>query len=241
MADLVKSLVLRVARLPAEPQAPDGSRGSTRVFRAGRNFLRWCRIVWALSQAGAIVSALAFGFVIETRMQRFPPWAQTGARLVEWLGLAVLAAILVFTWYQIRLNYELRWYIVTDRSLRIRSGIFTIQELTMTFANIQEIRVTSSPLQVLLGLADVEVHTAGGGAGGPGIRGGHVGRFQGVDNADAIRDLMMQRLLAYRDSGLGESHEPAAGQPQAVLEAARSVLAEARNLRETLQGGRGSN
>jgi uncharacterized membrane protein YdbT with pleckstrin-like domain len=235
MSEWIKAFVLRVSRLPADPHEPDGSAGSTQVFRAGRNFLRWSMMIWAFAQAGILVSAIAFGIAIETLMFRFPTWAQTGVRLVEWIAVAMLAAVLIFTWYQLRLNYELRWYIVTDRSLRIRSGIFTVQELTMTFANIQEIRVTSTPLQVFLGLADVEVHSAGGGSGGVGIRGGHVGRFQGVDNADSIRDLVMERLRIYRDSGLGESHDAPHPGRLDLRAAANSVLAEARALREILQ------
>src|SRR4029077_15896333 len=92
-----------------------------------------------------------------------------------------------------RLDYRLRWYIVTDRSLRIRSGVFNVRELTMTYGNIQEIRVTSGPLQHLLGIAAVEVQAAGGG-GEKGQGNGHVGRFEGVSNANAIRDLIVERL-----------------------------------------------
>ncbi len=79
------------------------------------------------------------------------------------------------------------------------------------------------------------ISAGGGGAGGVGIRGGHVGRFQGVDNADAIRDLVMERLRAYRDSGLGEKPDTASPGRPGLLEAAHLVLAEARALRETLQ------
>lgn len=54
----------------------------------------------------------------------------------EMLGLVliVLQAPLIYT--LARLDYELRWCIVTDRSLRIREGIASVRESTMTFANI---------------------------------------------------------------------------------------------------------
>ena len=74
----------------------------------------------------------------------------------------------------------------------------------MTYGNIQEIRVTAGPLQHLLGLADVEVQAAGGG-GEKHDRKGHVGHFEGVSNAAAIRDLIVERLRHYRDSGLGDA------------------------------------
>ena len=58
---------------------------------------------------------------------------------------------------------------------------------------------------------------------------GHVGKFAGVDNAEAIRDLLVERLRVYRDSGLGEktveAREPLA------LSAAREALQEMRALR----------
>ena len=101
------------------------------------------------------------------------------------------------------MNYELRWYVVTDRCLRVRGGILNVHEITTTFANIQEVRLSSGPLQKLLGLADVEVHSAGGGS-GKGSSDSHVARFEGVDNAPEIRDFILVRLRQYRDSGLGE-------------------------------------
>ena len=45
----------------------------------------------------------------------------------------------------------------------------------------------------------------------------------------------MERLRVYRDSGLGEHHDTAHPGRSDLLEAANSVLAEARALRETLQ------
>ena len=102
------------------------------------------------------------------------------------------------------MNYELRWYVVTDRCLRVSGGILNVHEITTTFANIQEVRLSSGPLQKLLGLADVEVHSAGGGS-GKGSSDSHVARLEGVDNAPEIRDFILVRLRQYRDSGLERS------------------------------------
>jgi len=102
----------------------------------------------------------------------------------------------------------------------------------MTFSNIQEIRVTAGPIQNLMKLADVEVQSAGGGAKNRG--GGHIGRFASVSNANAIRDLMVERLRKYRDSGLGEAPTPRVPEPGSAIAAAQAVLAEVRALREHL-------
>jgi membrane protein YdbS with pleckstrin-like domain len=236
MSDWIKAFVLRVMRVPKEPDVPDGSPGSIRVFRAGANFIRWCMLVWLASNLGISALAVAFYFALETLMFRFPLWVQSTLHTLEGIMFIVLAALWIFTYFQTRLNFEMRWYIVTDRSLRIRSGIVSVQEITMTFANIQEIRVSATPLQVFLGLADVEVHSAGGSS-APGMKSVHVGRFQGVDNADVIRDFIVDNLRAYRDAGLGGHPEseasPAAG--DAALTAAQSVLEEVRALRLSLR------
>jgi hypothetical protein len=88
-------------------------------------------------------------------------------------------------------------------------------------------------------MANVEVRSAGGGvvqhAHGGSSSSGHVGEFEGVDNAEAIRDLMVERLRVYRDSGLGEKTVEAR-EPLALSEA-RQMLQEARALREAFAAG----
>jgi membrane protein YdbS with pleckstrin-like domain len=167
--------------------------------------------------------------VVIRRASRWPEIAAMVALVLMWTAFGLLASI---TFVSRRLNYGLRWYIVTDRSLRIRSGIFQVNELTMTYSNIQEIRVASGPLQNLLGIADVEVQAAGGG-GGDRHGGGHIGRFNGVSNANEIRDLIVNRLRQYRDSGLGEAH-PSPSASGDEMAAARAMLDAVRELRAAL-------
>jgi uncharacterized membrane protein YdbT with pleckstrin-like domain len=235
MTEWIENRIQLWMRVPAGPQPPQGSADSIRFFRAGRNYYRWRLAIWLVVNLGAAIG-LGLGFQISGRiLSRLPHWAQVGGYALEVMGFAAFLASLPFTLLEQHLNVRLRWYIVTDRSLRIRSGIWNTQELTTTFANIQEIRVTSGPLQKLLGLADVEVHSAGGGAGKPGEKGGHVARFEGVDIANEIRDLMVDRLRQYRDSGLGETEHAHKMEINAdALAAARAVLEEAKALRAKL-------
>jgi uncharacterized membrane protein YdbT with pleckstrin-like domain len=139
---------------------------------------------------------------------------------------------------------------VTDRSLRLREGIFSVKETTLTFANVQNISIRQGPLQRLLGLADVVVQTAGGGGGGDSTHhsGGpresmHTGVLRAVDEPERVRDLILERLRLLRDAGLGDPddhHAPAhaaAGIDAQGLEALRSAVAElllaARSLRRS--------
>ena len=186
-----------------------------------------------------------------------------GTFVVIWtlkiFGMLVYLTQLPLTYAVRRLDYEMRWYMVTDRSLRLRHGVWRISESTMSFANIQQVVVAQGPIQRLLGLADVKVKSAGGGGESQAHRRGedmHSGLFHSVTNAAEIRDLILERLRRFREAGLGDPDErlimiapttdvvgvtnaggvsPEAGpiSPEA-LRAARELAAEARALRAAI-------
>jgi membrane protein YdbS with pleckstrin-like domain len=216
-------------KVPAEPHVPAGSPESTQVFRAGANYYRWCLFVWFMSHLWIAVVFLTLHFFLTRALSRAPGWVTILFHVIEAMAVCVFLFSAFLTYYAQRLNYRLRWYIITDRSLRIRTGVILLEELTMTFSNIQEIRVSAGPLQNLLKIADVEVHSAGGAT--EKGRGGHVGRFEGVSNANEIRDILVERLRQYRDSGLGDLATHAHQDPAEAVDAARAVLTEARALR----------
>ncbi len=181
-----------------------------------------------------------------------PVWSFPLLWVLKGLGFAAYLIQLPVTYAIRRLDWELRWYMVTDRSLRIRHGVWKVSESTMSFANIQQVVVTQGPVQRFLGLSDVRVQSAGGGSGEGEHRHGHdddmhLGLFHGVTNGSEIRDLILARLRHFRESGLGDPDEkntaPAAvaAMPVATavaggdtLAAARELAAEARALRAAL-------
>jgi hypothetical protein len=72
----------------------------------------------------------------------------------------------------------------------------------------------------------------------------HTGVFRGVENAIEIRDLILERLRHFRETGLGDpdeiSHVPPAtarSSDSESLDAARELLNETRRLRETVESG----
>lgn len=181
-----------------------------------------------------------------------PAWSFPLIWLLKVGGVVLYLAQIPLTFAIRRLDFEMRWYVVTDRSLRIRTGVWNVQELTMSFANLQQVVVTQGPLQRLLGLADVRVQSAGGGSGGEQAQHAageslHTGVFHSVDNATEIRDLILDRLRLFRATGLGDPDDhphtslaPAPSLPltsataATTLAAARELITEARELRRTL-------
>jgi uncharacterized membrane protein YdbT with pleckstrin-like domain len=175
----------------------------------------------------------------------------SGAFLIIWavkiISFTVYLLQIPLTYAVRRLDFEMRWYMVTDRSLRLRQGVWRVSEATMSFANIQEVSVTQGPLQRLLGLADVKVKSAGGGHGGHYEHSRddmHTGLFHCVTNAAEIRDLILDWLRQFRQAGLGDPDEQALpetttaqaglGHPEEALIAARALVFEARALKPVL-------
>ncbi len=295
MFNWVRTPVLRILRVPHDPDPPAGAPGSVRVFRAGRNFYKLRLLGWSLGQVGAL-AGIVFSLLLLARFQHDvdavraaprPPIAQTqptetskaksprvpqprtpsalqqmAERRPSWLfplltffefvGIGLYVVQIPLTYALVRLDYELRWYMVTDRSLRIRSGLASVQETTMSFANVQQVVVTQGPLQRLLGIADVRVQSAGGGEPEHGAGAAdslHTGVFYGVDNASQIRDLILERLRQFRAAGLGDPDDAQAealavtapavpvNANSDVLAAASAVLEEARALRRIISGG----
>jgi uncharacterized membrane protein YdbT with pleckstrin-like domain len=234
------SLVERALRIPPEPAPPAGAHESIRVFRGAPGLYRYQLLRWGAKQVAAAFG-LGFGLAFISIIPDFP--GRFVLDLVEYAGVAAFVATLPVTYLMVGLDYELRWYVVTDRSLRIREGLVHVDEKTMSFANIQNISVRQGPLQRLFGIADVEVRSAGGGSGG-GAEGGkgnmHLGYFRGVDNAEEIRDAILARVRRLRDSGLGDPdaarEEPAGEAPHDALAAARELLDEVRALRQPALG-----
>ncbi|HEX6748958.1 MAG TPA: PH domain-containing protein [Longimicrobium sp.] len=244
MFDPIKAWVLRLLRVPAEPQVPAGGR-LVRVFRAGSAYYRYRLVLWGIKQFGALaglVGSLLFAGFLSGEIGH--PVASLLLRAAEVLAWAAFLAQLPFGLAVLRLDWEMRWYILSDRSLRIREGVVGVREKTITFANIQNISIRQNPLQRLLGLADVQVTTAGGGAAGAhGSHGGlgesmHEAYFRGVDNAEEIRTVIAERVRLHRDAGLGDPDEPHPLVPPAAGEtpAAPDVLAAALELRDEIRG-----
>ena len=236
--------LLRLLRVPPPPEWPAGSAGSVRRFRAATGYYRYRVAGWVLKQVGA-----AWGLVVGFGFLEFLPDFPFSHLLqyVELLGVTGFVLQLPFTFLLLRLDYHYRWYLVTDRSLRIREGVVQVREQTMSFANVQNLSTEQGPLQRLFGIADLKVRTAGGGGKSEGEDGDkkkdlHLGYFRGVDDAEGIRDLILGRLRGLKDAGLGDPDEPAEPVARAetgpeavpVLAAACDLLAEARALRSAL-------
>jgi uncharacterized membrane protein YdbT with pleckstrin-like domain len=254
----LKTLMLRVLKVPPEPSLPVGAAGSAKVFRASRRYLQLKLLNWGVGQIltlfGLVAALVALHLVANGTLAVFDkvPHKAIVLRFAGWfeaIGVIGFLVQLPLSLVPVILDWEMRWYIVTDRSLRIREGVWKVSEMTLTFANVQEVSIRQGPIERLFGIANLRVRTAGGGAPvGPHEaqseeKSGHIGYFRGVDNAPAIRDLILERLKKLRDAGLGDPDqsedevETAEETPPRVVEAAKEVLEEVRALRRAAANG----
>ena len=160
-----------------------------------------------------------------------------------WLGIALTPVFIavaivpdIVAFVAIHLRYDTTWYVLSSRSMRIRRGIWVIRETTITFENVQNVKLKQGPLQRHYGIADIEVTTAGGGGGAAtDAKGGHqtnahTGLLEGVADAERIRDLILTRVRSSRAAGLGdEDHQTWTGEHVKVLQEIRDELANGEN------------
>ena len=235
--------IVALFRVPPEPPTLPSVGETVHSIRPSAGYLRYLKFLFWLAFLPGDVVPIVIWLAISTA---FP----VAGMLLAVPLVVVLIAPDVIAYVGLHLRYDTTWYVFTDRSLRIRRGIWVIRETTITFENVQNVEVAQGPVQRYFGIADVIVQTAGGGAskksshGGDRSSGTHVGILQGLDNADTVRDLILDRVRKGRTAGLGDEHAttpghadraartPRAGYSTAHLAVLREIRDQARRLAE---------
>ena len=148
---------------------------------------------------------LAWAFIIGgLAVGQGDPVLTGGIVVVAALALAVVAAYEVA--YYRRFDYEL-----TEESLDIYSGVFSRREREIPLRRVQNVDVTRSFVARLLGIAEVDVETAGGGGTEANFR------FVGRTEADRLQDAIRQRRAALERDERGESETDEAADEEAPV------------------------
>jgi uncharacterized membrane protein YdbT with pleckstrin-like domain len=228
----------RLLRIPPDPEPTPGDEASTRLFRAAPKFYKYLLVLWAVKSvvallviSWAVIGPVAGAFALTKHGHK------SGLLLLFIPGIVLTGFVVLraFALAMVRLDFEKRWYVVTDRSLRVREGVVAVREMTVTFANIQNISISQGPIQRFLGIADLRVDTAGGGAATEGKHAGqslHTAWFRGVNNANEVRELIQQRLRQFKDAGLGDHDELSAGTPSNFPPASPDFIPALKSLHE---------
>jgi len=234
---LSKDLALTLMRAPTRPpDPPSGSHGEIQIYRASPRFLTYRLLVfWIVISLNWLVP---WGILMVSLIDR-----EITPFVIAIIYAIVLAIVQFCVYFAIRIDYDMRYYIVTDRSLRIREGAFIVKEKTISFANVQNLRVVQGPIMRLFGIWHLKVDTAGGGAssGEHTERVGHRVQMAGIENAHEVRDQIRDHLRKYATStGLGDldDHDDDAAPPAtsdaAFVEALRGLRHSTAGLRTAM-------
>ena len=131
-----------------------------------------------------------------------------------------------------RLDFELRHYLVGDKSLRVSHGAIVRREVTLSYANVQNLEVTQGPFETLFGIKTLTISTAGGTA-APGTVNLHEAKLEGLKNAEEVKQLILGMLKGQKDAGLGEPQH-STGLDTLALEEVRTAAVNLRNVAESL-------
>ena len=188
--------------VPEEPPLLAGADDrDVRAFRPAEGFLRYLKFFFWIGLV-AFDGVLFLGWII---LLVNVPWLGIILTLPIWFIMIVPDVI---AYIAIHLRYDTTWYVLSDRSMRIRRGIWIIHETTITYDNIQNVSIRQGPLQRYFGISDVLVETAGGGAStGSGENAtvlGHAGLLEGISDAEEVRQLILDKWQESRSAGLGD-------------------------------------
>lgn len=187
-------------RVPKEPPTLPVEPGDViETFQPAPGFLRYLKFWFWLGLLPLDVAIFA-GWIV---LMVFVPWLGVLLFPVAF-ALAVVPDIVVYV--ALHLRYDTTWYVMTRRSLRIRRGVWVIREVTITFENVQNIRVSQGPVQRHFGIADVVVETAGAGSDSheKGFQVTNQGLIEGIQDPQHVRALIMDRLRESKTAGLGD-------------------------------------
>ncbi|MCI0630924.1 MAG: PH domain-containing protein [Phycisphaerales bacterium] len=198
------SFLVRWFRVPAEPPTLPVARPTDfhLSFQPSEGFLRYLKFYFWL-----VLFLTDICFFLVWLATLFVAWWLF--LLLAPIALAIIVLPDIVAYIAIHLRYDTTWYVMTDRSLRIRRGIWTIHEVTITFENVQNVSLRQGPLQRHYRISTLMVQTAGGGGSARGPHGeklssGHEGIIEGIANAPELRDRILTRLRQSPTAGLGD-------------------------------------
>lgn len=216
---LLRPLFLPLLKLDLRaPHLPEG----VSLVRHLKPAAPWLGLKYAGVLLGFSFQLLAMGGALAGAMIA----RQTAAVVTLSVVLSLALLSLGFALVTARIDFELRHYLVGDRSLRVSQGALVRREVTISYANVQNLEVFQGPLERLFHIKSLIISTAGGTVAAAGQPSSHQVVLAGIVDADAVRELILGMVKQQRDAGLGEvTHVPEALSSPLLLEVRDAAVA----------------
>lgn len=165
-------------------------------------------------------------------LQRLPVELRPKRSLLGYYAVVALATgpgfPFVFLYFLGR--YRTLRYQVEEEGITARWGVLFRREVSLNYARIQDIHLSSNLLERWLGLGRIQIQTASAQAGAELT-------LEGLEELEGMRDFLYSRMRGGRDQAL-PSHEPdaiAPGRDDELTATLRAVVEELRALRAELR------
>ncbi|MCA8920694.1 MAG: PH domain-containing protein [Planctomycetes bacterium] len=247
------ALPRRILKLPeGNPPIPHGDPTKVETYNPDEAYLHYRMLgflIGTVPALGIVVGALVLGFFHEALLgpNAFPDVPPALIPVAGVLIAGFVLASLAFSYAVLHLELDMLRYTLTDQALRLRRGVVGLEEVTLSFANIQNVKFDQGPLQRYFGIGDLIVETAGGGAvvnpqQGAAV-GAHRGLIKGVSYPEELRDTILRRVKQFKGAGLGvrtpkrkRGQGPAGGGGRLASPAAQALLREIRDGLAAIKG-----
>lgn len=147
------------------------------------------------------------------------------------LGSLVLGPLFFIPLIPLYFRYHTLRYVFDREGVTVRWGILFRREISLTYARIQDIHLTSNLVERWLGLARIQIQTASGSSGAEMV-------IEGLHDFEAIRDALYARMRGVHAPRGEAAH--ASSTPEAGSDAARAIreaAGELRAIREAVERG----
>ncbi len=126
----------------------------------------------------------------------------TAGSFFGWFIL-IFVILIIIAYIVARLTYHFYRYELTDGEYRAERGIIWKRYISIPYERIQNVDIYRGVIARLLGLSDLQIHTAGYGAAGASKLGSE-GRLPGISREDAemLRDELIRRAKQSKNQGL---------------------------------------
>ncbi|MBK9250227.1 MAG: PH domain-containing protein [Ignavibacteria bacterium] len=155
----IKELIFPLLKIESTtPKIPHGHDRDThlQIVRADKSYLKYLLFWLWVYAAGLLVGFVAISIV---GMMGLSPLVALILIPIKIILVAKLLLMFIVT----RISFDLRWYIITDTSITVRQGAWTVREITVSYQNIQNVSVSQGPLERYFGFANLQIDTAGSG------------------------------------------------------------------------------
>ena len=220
-----------ILKLPeGNPALPHGDPSLVETWNPGRGYLNYRLLGYWLSGIvglGVALGMIAIGLILVTAPESLAdhssdvsyalasgktiPLTLVGVGLL--LGGLFSLGSFASQYVILHLELDMLRYTLTDEALRLRRGVVNVEEVTLSFANIQNVKFNQGPVQRYFGIGDLIVEVAGGGAAvaAAAQQGAqvmhHQGLIKGISDPEKLRDTIQARVRRFRGSGLGGAVE----------------------------------